>query len=56
LIGFAHYLLHRSTWAQVGLLPRSLFVDHRPAAARAGRALIAVEAAAGDAGASRSIG
>ena len=55
LIGLAHYLLHRSTWAPVCYCYlEDLFVDPSVRGSGAGRALIAaVEAAARDAGASR---
>jgi GNAT superfamily N-acetyltransferase len=55
LIGFAHYLLHRSTWAPVGYCYlEDLFVEPSVRGRGAGRALIAaVEAVARDAGASR---
>jgi GNAT superfamily N-acetyltransferase len=55
LIGFAHYLLHRSTWAQVGYCYlEDLFVEPAARGSGAGRALIAaVEAAGREAGASR---
>jgi GNAT superfamily N-acetyltransferase len=55
LIGFAHYLLHRSTWAPVCYCYlEDLFVDPSARGAGAGRALIAaVEAASREAGASR---
>ena len=37
MIGFAHYLLHRSTWAQVGTATSKIFSsNHRPAAAARG--------------------
>jgi len=50
LIGFAHYLLHRSTWAQVCYCYlEDLFVEPSARGSGAGRALIAaVEAAARD--------
>jgi GNAT superfamily N-acetyltransferase len=55
LIGIAHYLLHRSTWAPVCYCYlEDLFVEPTVRGSGAGRALIAaVEAAARDAGASR---
>jgi GNAT superfamily N-acetyltransferase len=55
LIGIAHYLLHRSTWASVCYCYlEDLFVDPAMRGSGAGRALIAaVENAARDAGASR---
>ena len=55
LIGLAHYLLHRSTWAPVCYCYlEDLFVEPSARGSGAGRALIAaVEAAARDAGASR---
>jgi GNAT superfamily N-acetyltransferase len=55
LIGLAHYLLHRSTWAPVCYCYlEDLFVEPSVRGGGAGRALIAaVEAAARDAGASR---
>jgi GNAT superfamily N-acetyltransferase len=55
LIGIAHYLLHRSTWAPVCYCYlEDLFVEPAVRGSGAGRALIAaVEAAARDAGASR---
>jgi GNAT superfamily N-acetyltransferase len=55
LIGIAHYLLHRSTWAPVCYCYlEDLFVEPSARGSGAGRALIAaVEAAARDAGASR---
>jgi GNAT superfamily N-acetyltransferase len=55
LIGFAHYLLHRSTWAPVCYCYlEDLFVEPSVRGSGAGRALIAaVEAAAREAGASR---
>ena len=55
LIGLAHYLLHRSTWAPVCYCYlEDLFVEPSVRGSGAGRALIAaVEAAARDAGASR---
>jgi GNAT superfamily N-acetyltransferase len=55
LIGFAHYLLHRSTWAPVCYCYlEDLFVEPSVRGGGAGRALIAaVEGAARQAGASR---
>jgi GNAT superfamily N-acetyltransferase len=55
LIGFAHYLLHRSTWAPVCYCYlEDLFVDPALRGGGVGRKLIAaVEAAAREAGASR---
>jgi GNAT superfamily N-acetyltransferase len=55
LIGFAHYLLHRSTWApNCYCYLEDLFVDPAARGGGAGRCLIeAVERAARDAGASR---
>ncbi len=55
LIGLAHYLLHRSTWAPVCYCYlEDLFVEPSVRGSGAGRALIAaVEAAAREAGASR---
>lgn len=55
LIGFAHYLLHRSTWARLCYCYlEDLFVEEKIRGGGVGRALIAaVEAAARDAGASR---
>ncbi len=55
LIGFAHYLLHRSTWAPVCYCYlEDLFVEPSVRGSGAGRALIAaVEAVAREAGASR---
>jgi GNAT superfamily N-acetyltransferase len=55
LIGFAHYLLHRSTWAPVCYCYlEDLFVDSSARGGGAGRALIAaVEAAGREAGANR---
>jgi GNAT superfamily N-acetyltransferase len=55
LIGLAHYLLHRSTWAPVCYCYlEDLFVEPSVRGGGGGRALIAaVEAAARDAGASR---
>jgi GNAT superfamily N-acetyltransferase len=55
LIGLAHFLLHRSTWAPVGYCYlEDLFVEPSLRGSGAGRALIAaVEQAARDAGASR---
>jgi len=55
VIGIAHYLLHRSTWALVCYCYlEDLFVEPTVRGSGAGRALIAaVEAAARDAGASR---
>ena len=55
LIGFAHYLLHRSTWAPVCYCYlEDLFVEPLARGSGAGRGLIAaVEAAAREAGASR---
>jgi GNAT superfamily N-acetyltransferase len=55
LIGIAHYLLHRSTWAPVGYCYlEDLFVEPSVRGSGAGRALIAaVEAVAREAGASR---
>jgi GNAT superfamily N-acetyltransferase len=55
LIGFAHYLLHRSTWAPVCYCYlEDLFVEQSVRGGGAGRALIAaVEGAARQAGASR---
>jgi GNAT superfamily N-acetyltransferase len=55
LIGIAHYLLHRSTWAPVCYCYlEDLFVEPSIRGSGAGRALIAaVEAAAREAGASR---
>jgi GNAT superfamily N-acetyltransferase len=55
LIGIAHYLLHRSTWAPVCYCYlEDLFVEPSVRGSGAGRALIAaVEAAAREAGASR---
>jgi GNAT superfamily N-acetyltransferase len=55
LIGLAHYLLHRSTWAPVCYCYlEDLFVEPQARGGGAGRALIAaVERAARDAGASR---
>jgi GNAT superfamily N-acetyltransferase len=55
LIGIAHYLLHRSTWAPVCYCYlEDLFVEPTVRGSGAGRALIAaVQAAARNAGASR---
>jgi GNAT superfamily N-acetyltransferase len=55
LIGIAHYLLHRSTWAPIGYCYlEDLFVEPSLRGSGAGRALIAaVESAGRDAGASR---
>jgi GNAT superfamily N-acetyltransferase len=55
LIGIAHYLLHRSTWAPLCYCYlEDLFVEPSVRRSGAGRALIgAVETAARDAGASR---
>ena len=55
LIGFAHYLLHRSTWAPVCYCYlEDLFVDPAARGGGAARALIAaVELAGREAGASR---
>jgi GNAT superfamily N-acetyltransferase len=55
LIGIAHYLLHRSTWAPLCYCYlEDLFVEPSARGGGAGRALIAaVEAAAREAGASR---
>jgi GNAT superfamily N-acetyltransferase len=55
LIGIAHYLLHRSTWAPLCYCYlEDLFVEPSARGGGAGRALIAaVEAAAHQAGASR---
>ena len=55
LIGFAHYLMHRSTWAPVCYCYlEDLFVEPSARGRGAGRALIAaVEAAGREAGASR---
>jgi GNAT superfamily N-acetyltransferase len=55
LIGLAHYLLHRSTWAATCYCYlEDLFVDPAVRGSGAGRALIAaVERVARDAGASR---
>jgi GNAT superfamily N-acetyltransferase len=55
LIGIAHYLLHRSTWApQCYCYLEDLFVEPSVRGSGAGRALIAaVENAAREAGASR---
>jgi GNAT superfamily N-acetyltransferase len=55
LIGIAHYLLHRSTWAPLCYCYlEDLFVEPSVRRSGAGRALIAaVEAAAREAGASR---
>ncbi|MFL6820476.1 MAG: GNAT family N-acetyltransferase [Bradyrhizobium sp.] len=55
LIGIAHYLLHRSTWAPVCYCYlEDLFVEPSVRGSGAGRALIAaVESAGQDAGASR---
>jgi GNAT superfamily N-acetyltransferase len=55
LIGIAHYLLHRSTWAPIGYCYlEDLFVEASVRGSGAGRALIAaVESAGRDAGASR---
>ncbi len=55
LVGLAHYLLHRSTWApECYCYLEDLFVSQAVRGHGVGRALIgAVEAAAADAGASR---
>jgi GNAT superfamily N-acetyltransferase len=55
LIGIAHYLLHRSTWAPICYCYlEDLFVSPSERGSGTGRALIAaVESAARDAGASR---
>ena len=55
LIGIAHYLLHRSTWAPLCYCYlEDLFVERSVRGSGAGRALIeAVESAAREAGASR---
>jgi GNAT superfamily N-acetyltransferase len=55
LIGIAHYLLHRSTWAPLCYCYlEDLFVEPSVRGSGAGRALVAaVEAAAREAGASR---
>jgi GNAT superfamily N-acetyltransferase len=55
LIGFAHYLLHRSTWAPICYCYlEDLFVEPPARGSGAGRGLIAaVEATAREAGASR---
>ncbi len=54
LVGFAHFLLHRSTWADTYCYLEDLFSDPSMRGGGIGRALIdAVEAAAREANASR---